>query len=377
MHSKERSEYLQTCRRIVVKVGSSSLTHDTGKLNLAQLERLVRQLADLHHQDLEVVLVSSGAVGAGMGKLGMKKRPKTIPEKQAAAAVGQGILLHMYEKMFAEYGQTVAQVLLTRQDVEDRGRFLNARNALLTLLRYGVIPIINENDTVAVDEIRIGDNDTLSAMVASLVEADLLLLLTDIDGLYTNNPKTDPDATLLSLVEEITPEIEKLAGGAGSELGTGGMTTKLAAGRIATNSGVGMIIASSKRPNVVQEAVAGLEVGTFFCPGGHRLDCRKRWLAFGSPVQGRIHVDDGAEGAISTKGKSLLCSGIVSVEGDFVEGNAVSIVNSQGLEFAKGIVNYPSGEIDKIRGAQSKDIKRILGHKDYDEVIHRDNLVLC
>lgn len=373
----ERSEYLKNCRRIVVKVGSSSLTHDTGKLNLSQLERLVRQLADLHHQDFEIVLVSSGAVGAGMGKLGMKKRPKTIPEKQAAAAVGQGILLHMYEKMFAEYGQTVAQVLLTRQDVEDRGRFLNARNALLTLLRYGVIPIINENDTVAVDEIRIGDNDTLSAMVASLVEADLLLLLTDIDGLYTSNPKTAPDAKLLSLVEEITPEIESSAGGAGSALGTGGMTTKLAAGKIATNSGVGMIIASSQRPNVVQEAIAGLEVGTFFRPRDHRLDCHKRWLAFGSPVQGRIVVDDGAEQAILTKGKSLLCSGIVCVEGDFVAGNAVSIVNAQGMEFAKGIVNYPSGEIDSIKGAQSKDIKRILGHKDYDEVIHRDNLVLC
>lgn len=377
MNSQERKEYLANCRRIVVKVGSSSLTHSTGKLNFSRMEGLVRQLADLQHQGKELVLVSSGAIGAGMGKLGLKSRPKTIPEKQALAAVGQGILLHMYEKMFAEYGQTVAQVLLTREDVSDRRRFLNARNALMTLLGYGAMPIINENDTVAVDEIKFGENDTLSALVASLVDADLLILLTDIDGLYTANPKQDPAAQLIAQVEEITPEIEKLAGGTGSALGSGGMATKLSAGKIAVNSGVGMIIADSSRPNILLEALSGEPVGTFFTPKEYRLQCRKRWIAFGIPVQGRIFVDEGAKRAIVSKGKSLLSSGITGVEGNYDLGNVVSIVNSQGEEFARGIVNYSSRDIELIKGTQSKDIEKILGYKDYDEVIHRDNLVLC
>ncbi|MFZ3170550.1 MAG: glutamate 5-kinase [Carboxydocellales bacterium] len=377
VNNLERREYLQNCRRIVVKVGSSSLTHPTGKLNFSRMEFLVRQLADLQHQGKELVLVSSGAIGAGMGKLGLKSRPKNIPEKQALAAVGQGILLHMYEKMFAEYGQTVAQVLLTREDVSDRRRFLNARNALMTLLDYGAIPIINENDTVAVEEIKFGENDTLSALVASLVDADLLILLTDIDGLYTANPKVDPSAQLIALVEEITPEIEKLAGGVGSALGSGGMATKINAGKIATNSGVGMIIADCSRPNILLEALSGEPVGTFFTPKGNRLQGRKHWIAFGTAIQGKIYVDDGAKRAIELKGKSLLSTGITAVEGNFEIGNVVNIVNSQGEEFARGIVNYGSRDIQLIQGAQSKDIEKLLGHKDYDEVIHRDNLVLC
>lgn len=377
MEIAEKKQYLAGCRRIVVKVGSSSLTHSTGKLNFSQMEKLVRQLADLRHLGKEVVLVTSGAVGAGMGRLNMKRRPKTIPEKQAAAAVGQGILMQMYEKMFSEYGQTVAQVLLTRDDFADRRRFLNARNALLTLLSFGAIPIINENDTVTVDEIRFGDNDTLSAQVASLVEADLLILLTDIDGLYTANPKEDPAAQLITEVEEITPQIEGLAGGAGSVLGTGGMATKLAAGKIATSSGVGMIIAPAHRANILMEAVNGEPAGTFFRPSDNRIQSRKRWIAFGTPIQGKIIVDDGAERALTNRGKSLLASGITGVEGTFDIGNVVSIVNSRGVEFARGIVNYASEEIGQIRGAQSKEILKILGRQDYDEVIHRDNLVLC
>ncbi|HEX3031302.1 MAG TPA: glutamate 5-kinase, partial [Bacillota bacterium] len=226
-------------------------------------------------------------------------------------------------------------------------------------------------------ELKFGDNDTLSALVASLVDADLLLLLSDIDGLYTANPKIDSKARLIDQVEEITPEIEKLGGGAGSKLGTGGMSTKLTAGKIASNSGVGMIIARADRPNVLLEAVQGEPVGTFFKPKENRLDSRKRWIAFGIPVQGKIVVDEGAERAVISKGKSLLSSGIIGVEGSFETGTAVSIVNNQGFEFARGIVNYPSSEIEGIKGAHSKDIKRILGHKDYDEVIHRDNLVLC
>ncbi|MHB8171711.1 MAG: glutamate 5-kinase [Thermincolia bacterium] len=363
-------------KRIVVKVGSSTLTHGSGKLNLARMEGLVRQLADLHHQGKEVVLVTSGAVGAGMGKLGLKQLPRTMPEKQATAAVGQGILVHMYEKMFAEYGPVVAQVLLTREDMAERRRFLNARNAMLTLLDYRVIPIINENDTVAIEEMRFGDNDTLSAMVASLVDADLLILLSDIDGLYTGNPKEDKEVRLIPLVEEITPEIEKLAGGAGSNLGTGGMVTKLQAARIAMNSGVAMIIANGSTDGSIRDAAAGTNIGTLFLPKENRLQSKKRWIAFNSTLLGRLHVDAGAAKAIVKNGKSLLPTGITGVEGDFETGNAVSIYGPEGVEIARGIVNYGADEINRIKGVKTKEIAPLLGHKDYDEVIHRDNLVL-
>jgi len=369
-------ENLKGVKRIVVKVGSSTITHGSGKLNLARMEGLVRQLADLHHQGKEVVLVTSGAVGAGMGKLGLKQRPKTMPEKQATAAVGQGILVHMYEKMFAEYGPVVAQVLLTREDMAERRRFLNARNAILTLLDYGVIPIINENDTVAIEEIRFGDNDTLSAMVASLADADLLILLSDIDGLYTGNPREDKEARLIPLVEEITPEVEKLAGGAGSNLGTGGMVTKLQAARIAMNSGVAMIIANGFREGSVRDAAGGKDIGTLFLPRENRLQGRKRWIAFNSTVQGRLYVDAGAAKAIVKNGKSLLPTGVTGVEGTFETGNAVSICGPEGREIARGIANYGASEIKKIKGVKTKEIEGILGYKDYDEVIHRDNLVL-
>ncbi|MDA8235282.1 MAG: glutamate 5-kinase [Clostridia bacterium] len=367
---------LSEVKRIVVKVGSSTITHGSGKLNLARMEGLVRQLADLHHQGKEVVLVTSGAVGAGMGKLGLKQRPKTIPEKQATAAVGQGILVHMYEKMFAEYGPVVAQVLLTREDMAERRRFLNARNALLTLLDYGVIPIINENDTVAIEEIRVGDNDTLSAMVASLVDADLLILLSDIEGLYTGNPREDKEAKLIPLVEEITPEVEKLAGGAGSNLGTGGMITKIQAARIAMSSGVAMIIANGSREGSIRDAAAGKDIGTLFLPRENRLQSKKRWIAFNSTVMGCLHIDAGAAKALLKNGKSLLPTGITGVEGDFETGNAVSVYGPDGVEIARGIVNYDAEEIARIKGVKTKDIMEVLGYKDYDEVIHRDNLVL-
>lgn len=370
-------ECLKGIKRIVVKVGSSSITHPTGKLNFAQVERLVRQLADLHNQDYQIILVSSGAVGAGRGKLGLKLRPRTIPEKQALAAVGQGLLMHMYEKMFSEYGQTVAQVLLTREDMADRHRFLNARTALLALLNFGVIPIINENDTVAVEEIKFGDNDTLSAMVASLADADLLVILSDIDGLYTANPRQDHTAQLISRVEEINPDIERLAGGAGSGLGTGGMITKIQAAKIAMNSGVAMVIANSQQENVLAAVVTGQSVGTLFMPRELPLQCKKRWIAYGSALQGRITVDDGAEEVLLKSGKSLLAIGITGVEGHFEIGNTVGVVNGMGHEIARGIVNYSSTELDRIKGVKTTQIANILGYKDYDEVIHRDNLVIC
>lgn len=352
------------------------MTHNTGKLNLLQLEKLVRELADLRNLGKQVILVTSGAVGAGVGKLGLKCKPKTMPEKQAAAAVGQGVLLHMYEKIFAEYGQVVGQVLLTREDLADRKRYLNARHTLMALLQYGVLPIVNENDTVAVEEIRLGDNDTLSALVAGLVDADLLVLLSDIEGLYNGNPKTNPEACLIPVIEEITPEVEALAGGAGTTLGTGGMGTKLQAAKIAMNSGIPMVIAHGAKPGILQQIVTGEFTGTLFVPREARLHTKKRWIAFGSGIQGKITVDAGAQKAVVDDGKSLLPIGITSVEGNFEVGNVVSIHGPSGGEFARGIVNYASWEIEKIKGKNTSEILGILGHKDYDEVIHRDNLAI-
>lgn len=375
MENVEHQEIFSKAQRIVVKVGTSTLTHKTGKLNLLQLENIVRQLADLCNQGKQVILVTSGAVGAGVEKLGLSGKPKTMPEKQAAAAVGQGVLLHMYEKLFAEYGQVVGQVLLTREDLADRKRYLNARHTFLTLLEFGVLPIVNENDTVAVEEIKLGDNDTLSALVASLVDADLLILLTDTDGLYDGNPRTNPFAKLIPVIEEITPEIERLAGGAGSALGTGGMATKLQAAKIATNSGIPMVIAHGAKPGILRDIISGHFRGTLFVPG-ERLQSRKRWIAFGSHIQGKLIVDAGAKKALLEDGSSLLPIGITAVEGDFEVGNVVSVVGPEGLEFARGIVNYASWEIEKIKGKNTNQISAILGYKDYDEVIHRDNLVI-
>ncbi|MGI6606780.1 MAG: glutamate 5-kinase [Peptococcia bacterium] len=362
-------------KRIVVKVGTSTLTYATGKLNLDQLERLVRELADLRHRDIEVILVSSGAVGAGIGKLGLRSKPKSIPEKQALAAIGQGILMQMYEKFFAEYGEIVAQVLLTREDITQRGRYLNARNTLLALLRLGVVPIINENDTVAYEEIKFGDNDTLAALVAGLVDADLLVLLSDIDGLYTADPRQDSSAQLIKTVEELTPEIVALAGKSGSKLGSGGMITKIQAARIVSTSGISMIVANGSQKGVLKEIVMGENPGTLFLPCDQRLNSRKAWIGYASKTSGAVTVDEGAEKALLEKGKSLLPSGVTAVEGDFERGCVISIMGEAG-EIARGIVNYSSVEIKQIMGCQSKEIARILGQKDFDEVIHRDNLTL-
>lgn len=373
MEKRERN--FAFVNRIVVKVGTSSLTYGTGKLNITQMERLVRELADLHNRGKEILLVSSGSIGAGWGKLGFSARPKTIPEKQAAAAVGQGILLHMYEKLFAEYGITVGQVLLTREDFTDRRRFLNARNTLHTLLRFGVVPVINENDTVSVDEIRVGDNDTLSALVAGAVDAGLLLVLSDTDGFYTADPRENKDARLIESITEITPEIEKNAGGAGTKVGTGGMASKLQAARITMHSGLPMVIAGAFKKDIVRRVIAGEPVGTVFWPTV-KLENKKRWIAYGSSVRGKIHVDAGAARAILVKGKSLLPSGVTRVEGSFQAGSTVSLIGPGGSEIARGIVNYSAEEVDKIKGRQTSEIETILGHKDFDEVVHRNNLVL-
>jgi len=363
-------------KRIVVKVGSSSVAYATGKLNLFQIESLVRQLCDLHNQGKEVLLVTSGAIGTGAGKLGLAGRPRTIPGKQAAAAVGQGILMHIYEKFFSEYGVTSGQVLLTREDFSDRRRFLNARNALHALLQFGVIPVINENDTVAVDEIKLGENDTLSALVASLVDAELLILLSDIDGLFTSDPRKDPGARFIQEVKEINQEIESLAGGVGSKMGTGGMATKIQAAKIAAHSGVFTVIASSGEKDIIRRIIAGEQVGTVFWPLANKLENKKQWIAYSSAVYGKIFVDEGASMALVKQGKSLLPSGVTGVEGTFEMGNTVSIVGPDGQEIGRGITYYSSAEIGQIKGSQTRDIARVLGHKDYDEVVHRNNLVL-
>ncbi len=374
MEGKER-ELLCGARRLVVKVGTSTLTHPNGKLNLFQLECLARELASLKHQGLEVVLVTSGAIGAGMGKMGLTERPKTMPEKQALAAIGQGILMHMYEKYFDEYDGVVAQVLLTRDDITHRERYLNARNTLLTLLRFGAIPIINENDTVVFEEIKFGENDTLAALVAGLIDANLLILLSDIDGLYTADPRKDSSARLIPIVDEITSEVEALAGGTGSSLGSGGMMTKINAAKIACSLGIPIVLANGSNNNVFKDITAGVNPGTIFIPREQPINSRKGWIAYASKTNGTIFLDHGAEKAIVEKGKSLLPSGIIKVEGSFQRGCAVSIVGHCG-EVARGIVNYGSEDIEKIKGSQSKDIINILGYKDDDEVIHRDNLTV-
>lgn len=376
MTERECRQALQKAQRLVVKVGTSTLTHKTGKFNLGRMERMVRDLADQANAGRQVVLVTSGAVGAGMGRLGIKTKPRTLPEKQAAAAVGQGLLMHMYEKLFNDYGLLVAQVLLTRDDLADRARYLNARHTLSTLLRLGVIPIVNENDTVAVEEIKVGDNDTLSALVAGLVDADVLFLLTDTRGFFTADPETNKDACLLSCVTEITPEIEALAGGSGSTWSTGGMGTKIQAARLATSFGIPVVIASGLQRGQISAALRGENVGTVFLPREHRTHTRKRWLAYAPAAQGQIQVDAGAVRAICKEGKSLLPGGVTSVTGDFDQGAIVCIVDPEGKEFARGMTNYPAAAVGRILGRKTGEIVEILGYKDYDEVIHRDNLII-
>jgi glutamate 5-kinase len=367
-------EGLKEAKTVVVKVGTRILTHGTGKLNFRMMEKVVRELADLKNQGINVMFVSSGAVGAGIGKLGLERKPQTTQEKQAVAAVGQGLLIQMYEKLFGEYGLVVAQVLLTRDDFNDRGRYLNSRNTLQTLMGFGVVPIINENDTVSVEGIEFGDNDTLSALVASLMDADLLVLLTDIDGLYSGNPKDD-GAELVGMVEQLTPEVKKWAGAAKDALGTGGMVTKLMAAEIAMNSGVPMVIANGREKDVLQRVIDGEEMGTLFCASGKCLDGRKRWIAYGQSAQGRIVVDGGARKALAQDGKSLLPSGILDVSGSFEEGDMVAIQDAEGIEFARGLVNYNARELKQIKGMRTEKAAEKL-QKPCSEAIHRNNMVV-
>jgi glutamate 5-kinase len=375
----KKSECTLPYRRIVTKFGTSLLTAGTSKLNQDKMSDLVDQLARLHSQGVEVVVVTSGAIAAGREKLGLTKRIKGIPYKQVLASVGQGRLMNLYERLFDRHGITVAQALLTKADLRDRYGYLNTRNTLLALLEMGVICIVNENDVVAVDEIeeaKFGDNDNLSAMVANLIDADLLLILTDIDGLYTADPNKDPDARLIPLVEKIDARIEGLVSGATSGLGTGGMVTKIEAAKMATACGITVVIANGRQPDILMRLAIGESVGTRFLPVTAQLDSRERWMLSGLRTRGTVVVDAGAALALRRYKRSLLAAGIQQVEGNFRRGDIVNIQDMQGVRLGCGITNYDAEELLAIRGIHSEEIASRLGHDYGSEVVHRNNLVL-
>ena len=370
-----RSGYFKRAKRIVIKVGSGVLTVEHG-LNLKAVRSISKQICQLNNGGREIILVSSGAMAAGIKKIGLPKRPDEIPLRQAASAVGQAGLIQEYETAFGRYDKKVAQILLTGEDLNNRKRYLNARNTLHTLLAWKVLPIINENDTVVVDEIKFGDNDNLSAMIALLMDAQILINLTDIDGLYTKDPRVNPDAELIPEINSITKNIEKLAGDIPGALGTGGMLSKIRAAKKLNTAGIPMVIAKGLKPDVLPRLFAGEEEGTFFVPKVKKMASRKCWIAFTLKPKGTLTIDEGAAEAILKRGKSLLPSGIVDVEGEFNEGAAVDFKSHRKEKLGTGLVNYGAADIRRIMGLKTSKIKAILGHKPYDDVIHRDNLVV-
>ncbi len=362
--------------RIVIKLGTSVLTAGTPCLNRPRLIDLVRQCARLHEEGREVILVSSGAMAAGKEQMGFPELPPDVPAKQMLSAVGQPRLMAIYGQYFDIYGIPAAQMLLTREDLQGRRRYLNARQTLTALLRHRVIPIINENDTVTAEEIRVGDNDNLSAMVATLAEADLLILLTDQPGLFTADPRTHPDARLIPVVDNLSEDVFAMAGGAGSGLGTGGMVTKLQAAETATRGGAEVVIAAGSEPDVIVRLARGEALGTRFLARGDRLEHRKRWLLAGYTTSGHLVVDEGAVEALRRMGRSLLPIGIAQVTGDFQRGDTVGVYTPSGREFARGLVRYPAEDIRRIARHHSDDIEAILGYTYGSTVIHRNDLVL-
>lgn len=370
-----RTALLSHVKRVIVKIGSGVISTDDG-LDQPMLASIASDLCDLRQQGLEVIVVCSGAVAAGKGQLGIVGRPQTIPQKQAAAAIGQTRIIRAYKETFLDRGHMVAQVLLTRDDLSNRRRYLNARNTLTTLLEYGVTPIVNENDTVVVEEIRFGDNDNLSALVTSLIEGDLLVILSDVDGFYDSDPSENPDARLIPLVERITPKIEGQAGESKGTLGTGGMSTKIKAAKRVGLAGVGTLIVNGRTPGILHKVFTGEEIGSYFLPAQSKLTAKKRWIAFSKKPRGKLLVDEGAYRAVVKQGKSLLPSGICGVEGSFERGDAVRICDAQGVEFAKGVISYSQAELLQIVGKQSSEIETVLGYKYRDEIVCRDDLVL-
>jgi glutamate 5-kinase len=371
------SQSFPSPQTLVIKIGTSSLTQpDTGLLALATLATLVETVSDLQRQGHRVVLVSSGAVGVGCARLGLTERPKAIARKQAVAAVGQGRLIRVYDDLFTSLQQPIAQVLLTRGDLAHRHSYLNVERTFQELLDLGVIPIVNENDTVAVDELKFGDNDTLSALVASLIHADWLFLLTDVDRLYSADPRHDPNAQPIVRVEQMADLKTVQVGDRGSQWGTGGMMTKITAAQIATEAGVRTVITQGNRPRDLALILAGAEIGTQFAPQLRPVSSRKHWIAHSLVPVGSLYLDDGAVRAIRDAGKSLLPAGIVQVEGEFDSRDAVRLCDRSGQEIARGLVNYSSSELAQIRGHQSDDIAGILGYMDAETIVHRDNLTL-
>ncbi|WP_087024933.1 glutamate 5-kinase [Thaumasiovibrio subtropicus] len=361
---------------IVVKLGTSVLTGGTQKVDRAHMVELVRQCAMLQRQGHKVVIVSSGAIAAGREHLNYPALPNTIATKQMLASVGQSRLIQEWEHLFAIYGLNVGQMLLTRADLDDRERYLNARDMIQTLLEHGIIPVVNENDAVATTEIKVGDNDNLSALVAILAEADQLLLLTDQLGLFTADPRNNPEAELIREVHTIDETLHKLAGGSGTNLGTGGMATKLQAADVARRAGIEVTIAAGSRPDVITDIAAGEAVGTRFLPLESPLESRKRWILGGPAVQGQLIIDAGAVTAVTQRGSSLLAKGIVAVSGQFARGEVVHVNTSTGQTVARGISRYGSEDLSKIAGKHSQDIVETLGYEYGPAAIHRDDMVV-
>jgi len=365
----------ELAKRVVVKIGSNVLTENDG-LNVKVIRSITGQICRLIDAGREVILVSSGAMASGVKKVGLTKRPDELPKRQAVAAVGQAGLIREYEKAFGRHHKKVAQILLTSEDLSNRKRYLNARNTMVTLLSWQVVPIINENDTVSVEEIQFGDNDNLAAMITLLMDADILINLTDIEGLFDKDPRIHQDAELIPIVTAINKNTEQYASEIAGALGTGGMMSKIRAARKVVSAGVPMVIAKGDTPDILAKIFSDNTRGTFFVPGKEKLTSRKCWIAFSLKPQGAIEIDDGAAEAILKNGKSLLPSGIVAVEADFNIGAAVEFKNQKNEILGIGLANYSATDIRKIMGLKSNQIKAVLGHKSYDEVIHRDNLVI-
>jgi glutamate 5-kinase len=371
-----RKSCIAKAKRIVIKVGSAVVTTETGRLDRKRLAAIAGQIADLKTAGYQVMLVTSGAIAAGLERLRVDERPSAIPELQAAASVGQGLLLQQYTNLFEERGIHVGQVLLTQYDITHREHYLNAANTFEKLLDYGVVPIVNENDTTVVEEIKFGDNDTLAALVANLTRSDLLIILSDIEGLHTADPRKEGKAELIAEVENITPDVEKIAGGAGSVFGSGGMLTKIKAAKIVTLAGAGMLLIDGRQPKSLAKAMAGEDIGTFFRPKDKKMASRKAWIAFGTVSKGSITIDEGAKGALQEKGKSLLPAGVIGVSEDFDDGDTVDVVGKDGVLIAKGLVNMKSDELIAIMGQSSDDIRKTKPELAGREVIHRDCLVV-
>ncbi|MCG7901086.1 MAG: glutamate 5-kinase [Candidatus Thiodiazotropha weberae] len=369
-------EKIASSKRWVIKIGSALLTADGKGLSSDLLGSWVEQIASLRHTGHQVVLVSSGAVAEGMSRMGWQSRPHNLNELQAAAAIGQMGLVQAWEAGFQKFDLHTAQVLLTRDDLEDRSRYLNARSTLRTLLELGVVPVVNENDTVTNDELRFGDNDTLAALVANLIEADLLVLLTDQEGLFDADPRFNPQAKLISQTRVDNPQLDQVAGGSASGLGLGGMVTKVRAARLAARSGTGTVIAAGRQKQVVDAIYRGEDVGTLLVPVQEPQAARKRWLAGQLQPRGSLTIDDGAVRVLREQGSSLLAVGVSDVKGDFARGEVVVCLDKQGSEVARGLVNYDAQETTRLMGVPSSRIEEVLGYVDEDELIHRDNLVL-